>query len=670
MNTSGLLLSLMAVLFSVILVYYQYYYRQKPTKDSKIFSLLRFISVFGILILLINPQFETRSIELQKPNLFLTADNSASIGHSGLGSVLRNVRQLFLEDKELNDRFDLSYFSFGASISTDTLLHFDEDQTNLYKTIQDINSLGADRLSSIVLLSDGNQTYGSNYAYMSSKNPIFPIVIGDTISRPDIEINRVNINAYATLDNNFPVEIFLNSNVKEKINSKLVVERNGVELYSASVFFSEEKKSEKLSFHLAADTIGMQLFKAQLIPFEGETELKNNSRSFGVEILDEQAEIAIVYNVLHPDLGMIKRSIETNKQRTAVLLQINQFDTISKDYPLYILYQPDRSFKDLLEKLTLRQSNLFIITGSQTDWNFINEAKIGFSTEVSAVMENLFPAFQNDFNAFYIEDIGFEFFPPLKGQLGKVNFNRDHQFLLTQKIDNILTANPLLATYGNNEIKGVVLFGENIWKWRSRCFEVYGSFEKFDLFFNSLIQFLQLSDREKDMDLFYKPVYHAKEPIRIQVKKYDSNLKIELNSKLVLQLNDSLKDVPFYIDNNAYEVQLNNLKEGTYTFQVEDLDSDTKKAGSFVVVPFSIEQESEAPNVEDLSLLALNSGGKLFYPDQFNTIKTDLLENPQFKATEKVRTNLISLIDWRWLLGLIVLSLSLEWLLRKYRGMI
>ncbi len=213
---------------------------------------------------------------------------------------------------------------------------------------------------------------------MSSKNPIFPIVIGDTTARPDIEISRVNVNAYATLDNNFPVEIFLNSNVSENLKSSLLIERNGVELFRRTVNFTKKKKSVKLSFHLAADTVGMQLFKAHLIPFDGERDLTNNNSSFGVEILDEQAEVAIVYNVLHPDLGMIKRSIETNKQRRAVLLQLGELDAVSKDYSLYILYQPDKSFKGLIEALQLKQSNLFIISGSQTDWNFLNDARIGF----------------------------------------------------------------------------------------------------------------------------------------------------------------------------------------------------------------------------------------------------------------------------------------------------
>ncbi len=143
MNTSGLLLSLLAVLFAAILVYYQYYYGQRPTNDSKILSFLRLISVLGVLLLLINPQFESKRIELQKPILFFTADNSSSISHSDLGSTVKNIRQLFLDDKELNERFDLSYFRFGTTISNDTLLRFNEDQSNLYKAIQDINALSA-----------------------------------------------------------------------------------------------------------------------------------------------------------------------------------------------------------------------------------------------------------------------------------------------------------------------------------------------------------------------------------------------------------------------------------------------------------------------------------------------------------------------------------------------
>jgi hypothetical protein len=452
--------------------------------------------------------------------------------------------------------------------------------------------------------------------------------------------------------------------------SSLVVKRKGIEMFRSPVVFTRENRTKNISFMLPADSVGMQLYEVNLLPFKGELNVQNNRGAFGVEILDEQAQVAVVYKLLHPDLGMIKRSIETNKQRKAVLIQIDEFEEQKEEFSLCILYQPDRTFDSLIARLKREQQNIFIVSGSMTDWKFLNSAKLGFSKMVTGIIENVFPSYQHDFNTFYSEDLGFDYFPPLRSQLGDVTFRGQHEYLLTQKVNGIDTKMPLLATYSDQDTKGVLWFGEDIWKWRAHCYESYGSFEKFDLFFNNLIQFLQLSGRERELDLFYEPVFHADETVTIRAKKYDSNLREALNSKLVLRLKDSLKDIPFYLRNGTYEAQLNNLREGNYNFEVHDLELDQKKAGSFAVVPFSIEQEAQTPDIGSLKSLASNSGGILYYPDQFEALRTELLENEQFRASLKERTELISLVDWKWLLGLIVLSLSMEWLLRKYRGLI
>jgi hypothetical protein len=328
------------------------------------------------------------------------------------------------------------------------------------------------------------------------------------------------------------------------------------------------------------------------------------------------------------------------------------------------------AFSSLFEDIEKEKLNYLLITGTHTDWNFLNQIQKSFSKVVTGELEEYLPAYQEDFDTFYAEDIGFESFPPLQGQFGEVNFNSDHEVMINQKINDVLTDSPLLTILEGNTNKSVVFFGENIWKWRSHNFDLYDSFERFDIFFNNLIQFLQLSDRDKKMELFYKPVYHAQEGISIQVKNYDSNLNIELNSKLVLQLNDSLDEIPFYIKNNSYEVQMNSLETGTYSFEVKELGSNKVMKGSFIVEAFSLEDGATRPNIEDLELLAQNTGGSLFYPDQFQEVKSKLLDNSDFRSTQIERNKMITLIDWRWLLGLIVLSLSLEWFLRKYRGMI
>lgn len=670
MDTQSLFLSILAFITVGLIVYYQYYHQQKVTRDIIILSVLRFLAIFAVFILLINPKIEQRKRSSYKPKLILGIDNSASISSADSQLRIKELKKLFISDKELNDRFELSDFIFGSTVTTDTVLNFDDPSTDIYNAIEVLNTFTAENRAPVVMITDGNQTYGRDYTFMSSKNPIFPIAIGDTLQRPDIEISRINVNAYATLDNNFPVEIFINSNTSKAVKSMLIIEKNGVELFSQDLDFSNEKKSSSVSFYLPADAIGMQLYTATLIPLQGEIELTNNTEIFGIDVLNEQTEIAIIYKLLHPDLGMIKRTIEANKQRTVHLVQINDMKERMDDFSIYILYQPEAAFDKLFSYLEKKEANYFIISGTQTDWNYLNKVQNGFFNSTSGLDESIFPVYQNDFNLFYAENIGFDAFPPLKGDLGDIQFNVQHEVLLSQQINNVKTGAPLLATYTNNVYKRVVLFGENIWKWRSYSFDAHQSFEKFDFFFNGLIQYIQLTEEDKRMDLYYDPVYFQNQSIRIQAKNYDSNRNVKMNSRLTLKINDSLDEIPFYLKNSTYEVQISNLKPGTYGFQVHDQDSNRKSSGSFAVLPFSMEQESQMVNIDDLEQLALQSEGRLYYEDQFNDLKRELLDNDQFRTLEKEHIKLISLIDWQWLLGLIVLSLSLEWLLRKYRGMI
>ena len=210
MNTLNLFLSVLALLLAGLIVYYQYFFKKKPTRDSTILAFLRFVSVLGVLVLLINPKFEQKVSAVVKPKLLVGTDNSASIIHSDSSEKLKELRQQFLTDAELHQRFDMSDYLFGSGIDADTILSFKEEQTNIFKAVQDLEALAEEQKSAIVLLTDGHQTFGRNYAYMATKSPVFPIAIGDTLENPDISISIIYVHAYATLENNFPFEIFLN----------------------------------------------------------------------------------------------------------------------------------------------------------------------------------------------------------------------------------------------------------------------------------------------------------------------------------------------------------------------------------------------------------------------------------------------------------------------------
>jgi hypothetical protein len=90
----------------------------------------------------------------------------------------------------------------------------------------------------------------------------------------------------------------------------------------------------------------------------------------------------------------------------------------------------------------------------------------------------------------------------------------------------------------------------------------------------------------------------------------------------------------------------------------------------FEILDFDIEKQFVNPDVNKLSQLASQTQGKVYYPNQADELIKSLLENENYKAIEKAIVKKTPLIDWIWLLLLIAITLSLEWFIRKYNGLL
>ena len=100
--------------------------------------------------------------------------------------------------------------------------------------------------------------------------------------------------------------------------------------------------------------------------------------------------------------------------------------------------------------------------------------------------------------------------------------------------------------------ESVILFGENSWKWRALSYTNEQSFEKFDQFFNSLIQFLSIRKKSTSIELTYNSFYYANDPVKISAKTYDENLNFDINANLELFINGDNKGVPFQLKTNFF----------------------------------------------------------------------------------------------------------------------
>ena len=163
---------------------------------------------------------------------------------------------------------------------------------------------------------------------------------------------------------------------------------------------------------LPANSVGLQTFTAVLAPVSGEKNTYNNSKKFAVEVLDQKTEVAIITSLNHPDIGALKRSIETNVQRKVTIVAPQKTSDLQK-YNVLVYYQPNALFKSVFELNKKLQINTFTITGNSTDFNFLNQVQNQVSFDMVAQKEDYLSIFDANFNLFAIDNIGFESFPPL-----------------------------------------------------------------------------------------------------------------------------------------------------------------------------------------------------------------------------------------------------------------
>lgn len=649
----------------------------KSLKDSKklplILFFLRFLSILALLLVLLNPKWEKTKLTEHKPELVVAVDNSASIRYLNAGKIVTDALSSIRDNKAFQDKFNVNYYSFGEQIKLVDSLSFSESQTNPSKLFRQLKSIYDDK-TPIILISDGNQSTGNSYEYYPIKNPIYPLVVGDTTNYADLSIIYLNTNHYAFLDNKFPVEIFSLYKGKETVTAQLSIYRDNNRVYTQQLSFSPEKNSQHTALMLPADGVGNHYYHAVIGTLKNEKNTHNNRKDFSVEIVDQQTNILIVSSFYHPDLGALKKSIESNKQRKATLHVWDGKDVDLSAYQLVILYQPTAELASIFKAIQTSKIGSFIITGTKTDWGFLNSIQNNFSKRTTQLNENYLALYNASFPEFITKDIGFSHLNPLRDKFGVVNFNVPFQTLLYQRIGSTNTEYPLLATYSTNTTKNTVLFGEGLWRWRMINKIENQSFKQFDQFLGTIIQYTASNKAIKQIHLEYDKLSYNSEEQRITATYVNQNFQLDNRASIWLHLTNKLekitRKIPFSQKEGEYQVILSNLKPGNYDFQVKVDNKNVKNYGSFKVLNYSIEQQFTTANEKKMEKVAQQTGGKVEYVDQLDSLLEYIQNNPQYTSIQKSKKVGTAFIDFRWLLAIIVVSLSLEWFIRKYKGLV
>ncbi|MGO4921131.1 VWA domain-containing protein [Maribacter spongiicola] len=675
MESITVLYIILAAVVALGIVVFQYIYKQKAkSKIHWLLAFLRFTGIFGLLLLLINPQFSQKSYTLEKPNLVILADNSTSIEEraSQLTELLSEIKS----SEDIADRFKVADYSFGADLQIFDSISFQEKNTNIYKSLSALKDVYAREQTVTILLSDGNQTIGQDYTYFKSdqNNSIYTVVLGDTTKYTDISVGSIQTNKYAFLKNKFPLETYVSYQGNSAVSATVSIKMNSKIVHKENVKLNSQNNYKPISIEVEANSVGIKNLVVEVSQLPEERNIKNNRRSTSIEVIDEKTKIAIISDILHPDLGALKKAIESNEQREVSILKSNVANNILEEIDLFIFYQPTARFQSSFEFAKSKNANTFIITGTQTDYSFLNKADVPFEIENGYPQQEVFGVLNNAFTKYDISRFDLTDFPPLVSDAGPILITTSFETLLGTEIKGLNIQQPLLSVMEKNAQKSALLIGEDLWKWRMQTFRNTNEFVNFDEFIGNLIRYLTSSKNKSRLNVDYEKVYEGSSNTVITATYFDEAFLFDPNAKVKIKVtsieNKKVQTNAMVLKNGYFEADLSNLMAGSYEFVVSVENESKSELGSFIISEFDMENQFVSSDNVKMEKLAVNSGGKQFYPSQIEQLLQDLKESDAYVPTEKSTENIVSLIDFRMLLAIIVFAFAAEWFIRKYNGLI
>ena len=117
---------ILAATISLGIAFIQYFYKIKYNKQNILLATLRFLAVFTVLLLLINPKFKSQQLIDIPPILNVLVDNSSSITYAKQDQKVNKFINDLKNNTEINKKFAVNYFAFSNNLYQQDTFSFDK----------------------------------------------------------------------------------------------------------------------------------------------------------------------------------------------------------------------------------------------------------------------------------------------------------------------------------------------------------------------------------------------------------------------------------------------------------------------------------------------------------------------------------------------------------------
>ena len=673
---------------------YLLYYKEQSLSDIShgmlwLLKSLRFISIFLLAFLLLEPLLSYFDIQIKKPVLLLVNDNSKSVlQDADSTSFVSNLQGQFAELKEaLDSEFEIIDYEFDELINDGLNYSYTGRSTNLSKALDDMYiQRGASDAGMILLASDGLFNEGRDPYYGDHRIglPVYSLGLGDTSLKSDLRLIEFRANRIAYLGNEFPLAYAISvENIEAKQirlslfeDDKLLKQMN-LDLQSANQLLEGEIKIE-------AKELGLHSFRLKIEEIEGEWSTLNNYSSRSVEVIDSRAKVLIAFQSPHPDIAALKESLNGSDDYEASSLNYKEFlklsdKTILSNFNLLIIHgiPKDKNLSNRVKSLMDAKLPILFAIRANSDIAMFNDfgtglkimnSKLAQSNEVRLAGNKDFYLFKYAIDESWTKNI-----PPVKSPFGEYEMAKGVEVLFYQKLGDLKTKFPLLLFSSNTEQKRyAVLTAEGIWKWRLYDYRVNGSQEKFNQLISNTVSYLASKEDRNRFRLDYEKRYTQGEDIKIKAEFYNPSFEAVNDALVDFELRGSDSTVYNYqmsAQDGNYILESNSPGAGKYSFEASTSYDDERfvKKAEFVVEEKLLEFSANRADHQWLKRYSAKTGGVYFHQNDFKKLLEEL-QTSEIKPVSNTKQRFQLLIEFPWLLLLILLPFSLEWFLRRRYG--
>ncbi len=661
------------------------YYRRsdQPLPTRLGLASLRGLAVGLLAFLLLGPLLRSTETRTQRPTIVIAEDRSASVA----GEIERLRPALDQLAERLSGTFDVQRLGLGERVraldgsSADTSADVATDLAAVFDFARE--QYPPELLAGVLVATDGiyNQGADPSYAAEALVAPVYALTLGDTTPQRDLAIREVLHNRVAYLGDRLELQVDVQATGLSGSGATVTVESvGGGGNRSAPVRFSSARELQTVRFEVEPSRPGLQRYRISVSPAVDERNRSNNSREIFVDVLDGRQRILILAGAPHPDVSALRQALDGNKNYQTDFQLLSKFDGDVSKVDLVIFHGLSGNagiIEGIVRKLNARNVGRLFVTGSNPGPAALAQQALFSLSAKPATANGVTPQLNPAFRLFSIDPMWAERlrgFPPVEAPFGDYGPLAGGEVLLRQRVGRVETDYPLLALGDIQGVKTGVFAGEGLWRWRLAEFQTYESQEAFDGLILATVQYLALRDDKRPFRVTpSQRVYTTSEDVRLQGELYNASFQLVNEPDVEVRISEAAgAEYDYLMDKvgSAYQLRVGRLPAGDYRYRATTsfAGNGYEAEGVFSIQRVDLETAVTTADWDLLRRVSAARGGRTVKEADLNALADELISASTAKPVLYQRVRTRPLVDWPWLLGIVIALLSLEWFLRRRLG--